>query len=110
MTIAKSCEQDGLVESFFFFRSDPNRNHPSVLILAIAHGLAVAHPLVREEINDRIRADWSILGARVEEQFQELVIRPITKICARAKDDPFVFEDPTLVIIDGLDECGDEET
>ncbi|KAL0571937.1 hypothetical protein V5O48_010027 [Marasmius crinis-equi] len=92
--------------------SDADRNHPSVLMLAIAHGLAVAHPLVREEINDRLRADWSILGARLEDQFQELVIQPVAKRCARhiAADHHFTFEDPTLIIIDGLDECGDEDT
>ncbi|KAL0570498.1 hypothetical protein V5O48_011464 [Marasmius crinis-equi] len=109
MTVAKSCEEDGLLMSFFFFRSDPDRNNPSALILAIAYGLAAAHSLVREEIDNVITTDRAILGARLEEQFQKLILLPIAKSCARAADDTFAFKGPTLVIIDGLDECGDEE-
>ncbi|KAL0569337.1 hypothetical protein V5O48_012629, partial [Marasmius crinis-equi] len=112
ITVAKSCEEDGLLTSFIFFRSDPNRNNPSALMLAIAYDLAKTHPLVQEEINHRITTDRSILQARLEEQFRELVIQPIAKSCARqiAANHCFAFNGPTLVIIDGLDECGDEET
>ncbi|KAL0571547.1 hypothetical protein V5O48_010423 [Marasmius crinis-equi] len=109
MTVAKFCEADHrLVESFLFCRSDPRRNNPSSLALAIAHGLSVAHPLVRGEIDRRIIANQSILQARLEQQLEELVLQPIVNICARAADDTFAFEEPTLVVIDGLDECGDE--
>ncbi|KAL0566669.1 hypothetical protein V5O48_015336 [Marasmius crinis-equi] len=111
MTVAKSCEQDGLIVSFFFFRTDSKRNNPAALMLAIAHGLAVAHPLVREEIDSRIAADRSIFGARLEKQFQELVLQPTTKSYAQeaAADPSFALRDSRLVIIDGLDECGNEE-
>ncbi|KAK1217730.1 hypothetical protein PQX77_019602 [Marasmius sp. AFHP31] len=120
ITIAKECEQEGrLASSFFFFRSDPKRNNPSALVLTIAHGLVAKIPSCRVSINQRISNDPTILEAQMEDQFQELVVKPYGR---------YIFswsariwrllgsllhartEDPRLVIIDGLDECGDEGT
>ncbi|KAK1217076.1 hypothetical protein PQX77_020278 [Marasmius sp. AFHP31] len=120
ITIAKECERRGrLASSFLFFRSDPRRNNPSALVLTIAHGLVVKIPSCRVSINQRISNDPTILEAQMEDQFQELVVKPYGR---------YIFswsariwrllgsllhartEDPRLVIIDGLDECGDEGT
>ncbi|KAK1229038.1 hypothetical protein PQX77_007918 [Marasmius sp. AFHP31] len=120
ITIAKECEQEGrLASSFFFFRSDPKRNNPSALVLTIAHGLVAKIPSCRVSINQRISNDPTILEAQMEDQFQELVVKPYGR---------YIFswsariwrllgslslartEVPRLVIIDGLDECGDERT
>ncbi|KAL0563893.1 hypothetical protein V5O48_018167 [Marasmius crinis-equi] len=76
MTIAKSCEEDGLVSSFFLFRSDPRRNNPSGLMLTIAHGLVVTIPRLEPVINGRITADPKILEATLELQFRELILKP----------------------------------
>ncbi|KAK1215954.1 hypothetical protein PQX77_021424 [Marasmius sp. AFHP31] len=143
ITIAKKCEREGrLVSSFFFFRSDPRRNNPSALVHIIAHGLVVNNPSYRVSINQRISNDPTILDARIEEQFRELVVNPCRrqtspsqktpnpssrqKKSGRArksegkrslaeKEDPDRQGSPNqpgipnLVIIDGLDECGDEQ-
>ncbi|KAK1233438.1 hypothetical protein PQX77_003405 [Marasmius sp. AFHP31] len=143
MTIPKDCEQDGrLVSSFFFFRSDPRRNNPSALVHIIAHGLVVHNPSCRVSINQRISNDPTILGARIEEQFRELVVNPCRRQTSPSQETPNPSsrqkksgrawkpagkrslaenEDPdrqgstnqpgipNLVIIDGLDECGDEQ-
>ncbi|KAJ8075906.1 hypothetical protein PM082_021538 [Marasmius tenuissimus] len=113
MSIAKAYEKEGLVASFFFFRSDPKRNNPSALVPTIAHGLVVNMPFAGTQINQRISDDPKILEATLEDQFRELVLkpslegrwwkRPLAKVVPRLKD-------PDLVIIDGLDECGDEKT
>ncbi|KAK1233342.1 hypothetical protein PQX77_003507, partial [Marasmius sp. AFHP31] len=148
ITIAKKCEREGcLVSSFFFFRSDPRRNSPSALVHIIAHGLVVNNPSCRVSIHQRISNDPTILGARIEEQFQELVVKPcrpqtlippqklsrrqdssqrqtrskrirkpVGKRALAEQEDPDQqgstkqTEIANLVIIDGLDECGDEQT
>ncbi|KAK1226015.1 hypothetical protein PQX77_011014 [Marasmius sp. AFHP31] len=108
MTVAKSCEGQGLTASFFFFRSDPKRNNPSALILTVAHGLVVNMQFTKNLINQRISNDPSILEAKLEDQFRELVLKPSLRgrwwRRALAKISPG-FKDPDLVIIDGLDEC-----
>ncbi|KAK1216239.1 hypothetical protein PQX77_021136 [Marasmius sp. AFHP31] len=147
ITIAKKCEREGrLVSSFFFFRSDPRRNNPSALVHIIAHGLVVNNPSCRVSINQRISNDPTILGARIEEQFRELVVKPcrpqtlippqklslrqdssrrqkrskrirkpVGKRALAEQEDPDQqgstkqTEIANLVIIDGLDECGDEQ-
>ncbi|KAJ8093522.1 hypothetical protein PM082_020380 [Marasmius tenuissimus] len=113
MTVAKSCEGQGLTASFFCFRSDPKRNNPSALVLTVAHGLVVNMPFAKTSINQRVSDDPSILEARLEDQFRELVLKPSLRgkwwRRALAKLSPG-FKDPDLVIIDGLDECGDELT
>ncbi|KAL0568549.1 hypothetical protein V5O48_013428 [Marasmius crinis-equi] len=74
--IAKSCEENGLIESFFFFRSDPRRNNPSALMLVIAHGLGVRIPRLEPSIARRITADPGILEATLDLQFRELILKP----------------------------------
>ncbi|KAK1229938.1 hypothetical protein PQX77_006991, partial [Marasmius sp. AFHP31] len=104
MTVAKSLENKGLLAfSFFFFRSDPKRNNPSALMLSISHDLASTTPLIRSHIKNTLNENPKILDATLEDQFRELVLEP-----ALAFDG--VPAPPKIVIIDGLDECGDEET
>ncbi|KAK1215194.1 hypothetical protein PQX77_022211 [Marasmius sp. AFHP31] len=109
LTIAKSLEDLGLLaSSFFFFRSDAKRNNPSALALTIAHELATITPLMRNCIEERISADPKILEASLEEQFRELVITPTLMLSTeRSQNAPAAAN---IIIIDGLDECGEEAT
>ncbi|KAJ8076252.1 hypothetical protein PM082_000671 [Marasmius tenuissimus] len=112
LSIAKLYEGKGvLVSSFFFFRSDPKRNKPSALVPTIAHGLATATTtlLMRNHIEERIARDPTILDATLEEQFRELVVDPALKWSRQRAlwDSPV---GPQIVILDGLDECGNKET
>ncbi|KAG7097737.1 hypothetical protein E1B28_005057 [Marasmius oreades] len=97
LTIAEEWEKDGLVVSFFFFRSDPKRNNPSSLVLSIAHGLITTRPHLAPLVNWRIAADPRVLKARLEDQYNELVLEHLSLPSSR--------KSPELVIIDGLDEC-----
>ncbi|KAK1231217.1 hypothetical protein PQX77_005673 [Marasmius sp. AFHP31] len=117
MTVAQDCEKTGaLVSSFFFFRSDPNRDNASALWFVIAHGLALSMPFMRSVIEERILTDPTILDASLEHQFYELILDP-----APTWDWPGglwgffnglagVSPLPNVIVIDGLDECGDEKT
>ncbi|KAJ8082901.1 hypothetical protein PM082_008758 [Marasmius tenuissimus] len=113
MTVAKSCEGDGLASSFFFFRPDPKRNNPSAFVLSIAHDLVVRMPFAGDFITQTISKDPTILEATLEDQFQELVFKPaMQRSTLRWLLHQFwlIPKAPSLVIIDGLDECGDEDT
>ncbi|KAJ8082927.1 hypothetical protein PM082_008784 [Marasmius tenuissimus] len=113
MTIAKSCEGKGLASSFFFFRPDPKRNNPSAFVLSIAHGLVERMPFARGYINKRIARYPTILEASMEDQFRELVFKPCVRwrqLRRLVSKLPLAPKEPSLVIIDGLDECSDEDT
>ncbi|KAK1225239.1 hypothetical protein PQX77_011840 [Marasmius sp. AFHP31] len=112
MTIAESCEEEGLLaSSFFFFRYDSKRNNPDALVLTIAHGLVSTIPLLRSHIEERISRDPTILEAGLEAQFRELVFQPLLiykRLLDRADKSSSEREIPRIAIIDGLDECGGE--
>ncbi|KAJ8091666.1 hypothetical protein PM082_020901 [Marasmius tenuissimus] len=104
MTVAKRCEEEvRLVSSFFFSRNDPKRNNPSAFVLGVARGLATTIPSMRGFIEQRISDDPEILGATLEEQFRELVLRPAQALTQHSRA-------PNIIVIDGLDESGDEQT
>ncbi|KAK1221614.1 hypothetical protein PQX77_015580 [Marasmius sp. AFHP31] len=117
MTVAQACESSkSLVSSFFFFRSDPKRNNPSALWLTIAHGLTLTLPPLNNFIEERILKDPTILDASLEHQFHDLILNPAPDwswprgLWGFVSDLADVLPVPTVIIIDGLDECGDEET
>ncbi|KAK1226093.1 hypothetical protein PQX77_010960 [Marasmius sp. AFHP31] len=110
LTIAKYYEDKGvLITSFFFFRSDPKRNSPSALVPSIAHGLATTAVLIQSHIEETISRDPTILEATLEEQFQQLIVEPVLK-WSRQRALLGTPVGSRIVILDGLDECGDEET
>ncbi|KAJ8076229.1 hypothetical protein PM082_000648 [Marasmius tenuissimus] len=110
LTIAKFYEEKGaLVSSFFFFRSDPKRNNPSALVPIIAHGLSTTTSLMQNHIDQKISRDPTILDAMLEEQFRELVVEPALR-WSRQRAIWGSSVGPQIVILDGLDECDDEET
>ncbi|KAJ8091630.1 hypothetical protein PM082_020864 [Marasmius tenuissimus] len=109
LSIAKSFEDQGLLSSsFFFFRSDPKRNTPSALVPTIAYDLAITTPLMQNCIEETISADCRILEASLEEQFRKLIIAP-TLVWNRQRSLWGAPVAPNVIIIDGLDECGDED-
>ncbi|KAL0057828.1 hypothetical protein AAF712_015519, partial [Marasmius tenuissimus] len=119
MSAAKACEQEGLlVSSFFFSRSDLRRNNPQSLWLSVAHGLSSKMPGTRHLIEQRISKDPKILQATMEDQFRELVCDPITRqsglwsfsLANAILSMISTVRVPSIVIIDGFDECGDEAT
>ncbi|KAK1225532.1 hypothetical protein PQX77_011521 [Marasmius sp. AFHP31] len=117
MTVAQECEKaSALVSSFFFFRSDPNRNNPSALWFTIAHGLALSTEVMRSVIEDRIITNPTIRDASLEHQFREIILNPAPTwdwpggLWGFYKDLADMSPLPSVIIIDGLDECGNEET
>ncbi|KAI3611515.1 nwd2 [Moniliophthora roreri] len=88
-TIAETAQKQGyLVSSFFFSRSDANRNTANSLFLTVAFGLAISIPELREPIGQ----------ASLDEQYQKLIVEPCMTL---GRLDGCSW----LVIVDGLDEC-----
>ncbi|KAL0571140.1 hypothetical protein V5O48_010820 [Marasmius crinis-equi] len=91
-----------LAAAHFFSRNDTSRNTMNRFIATIAYQLARLHLYLADAIDAAIRSDPGIMGADWEDQFQRLICEPCKQI------DPELWKTlPTLVIIDGLDECMD---
>ncbi|KAL0059244.1 hypothetical protein AAF712_014022 [Marasmius tenuissimus] len=71
---------------------------------------------MKRPIQQRISKDPKILEAKLEDQFRELILKPTLKqswyrrIRSTMVKLSLVQKVPNVVIIDGLDECGDEDT
>ncbi|KAK1218221.1 hypothetical protein PQX77_019105 [Marasmius sp. AFHP31] len=63
---------------------------------------------MRHYIEQKISKDPRILEANLEVQFCELIFEPVLLLRDRFIDQPGSPATPNLVVIDGLDECGDE--
>ncbi|KAF9261374.1 hypothetical protein L218DRAFT_870388, partial [Marasmius fiardii PR-910] len=107
LSIAKEWEKKGLVDSFFFFRSDLKHNNPDSLILSIAHSLADMRPHLHHSIHQKVHKYPHILEATLENQYTEVVL---SNLNYPPHSLLFPSRIPDLVIIDGLDECGDATT
>ncbi|KAF9263194.1 hypothetical protein L218DRAFT_829531, partial [Marasmius fiardii PR-910] len=106
--IAERCEKKELLASFFFSRTDPNRNTPKYLALAIADALTTANPSLQHIILQVVNHMPEVLHMTLEGQFRALVIEPLLqwgKDTQELLSMPHTSTVPPLVIIDGLDEC-----
>ncbi|KDR68995.1 hypothetical protein GALMADRAFT_77862, partial [Galerina marginata CBS 339.88] len=105
-TIAERCAEEGyLLASFFFFRSDPTRNHPRSFIPTIAYQIAANLPSFRERVVEKIDADPHIFNRSMAKQIVGLIIEPLEHLVSLG-----VFNESNsmrLIIVDGLDECED---
>ncbi|KAF9256680.1 hypothetical protein L218DRAFT_881225, partial [Marasmius fiardii PR-910] len=107
-TVAERCEQNELLASFFFSRTDPNWNTSKYLTLAIADGITTAIPALQSSIPQKVQDTPEILHMTLKQEFNALVVEPLLQW---RKDIPEFFSTlhtptaPSLVIIDGLDEC-----
>ncbi|KAF8965084.1 hypothetical protein BDZ97DRAFT_2000841 [Flammula alnicola] len=106
-TIAERCyAAKVLLASFFFSRSDPNRNHARSLIPTIAYQIACAIPEARTHLEGIIERDPLVFTRSLKAQMISLIIEPLQPLTASGYfSDP--ASSPRLIVIDGLDECQD---
>jgi hypothetical protein len=95
-------EADGrLGGSFFFKQGHPSRGNGNKLFVTIAYQLSLqkSHPALKNAILHAVRENPSILHRSLSVQLQSLIVEPcLQNISGHA----------LVVIIDGLDECQDE--
>ena len=107
-TIAEMCHNAGiLAASFFFSRNIAGRNDKSLLITTLVYQLTVSIPAIRGYVGSVLNDDPHLLSRSLEAQMLDLIINPLRRATlfreAKGKAQPY------LVIIDGLDECGDAD-
>ncbi|KAJ7025740.1 hypothetical protein C8F04DRAFT_907826, partial [Mycena alexandri] len=99
--LCRQLKADGRLGGSFFFKAGHlSRGDGAKLFLTIAHQLTLLESLtaVRENIVRVVEEDPSILSGSFGDQLQRLIIEP----CAGNSDRTLV------IVIDGLDECEDE--
>ncbi|TFK25097.1 hypothetical protein FA15DRAFT_703955 [Coprinopsis marcescibilis] len=105
-SIAETCaEKKILAATFFFsFRSQETNNHAR-FIPTIAYQVALAIPSTREFIAAAIVKDVAIVKRSLKAQIDALILQPLAQAREKHPDELW----PYVIIIDGLDECEDEE-
>ena len=96
----------GLSASFFFSRTAPKRNRETFLIATLAAQLSISIPATKPLIERAIERDLSIFDRVLSEQIVRLVINPLVHASLHPEGGP---PWPTLLVIDGLDECNGGE-
>ena len=109
-TIAEICKREGLlIGSFFFSNRITNCSDGSLLFATLAAQLIQAFPSTKHYIDMAIREDPHIFDKALETQMKVLIVEPIQRIATMARVlDAMTFgwmSYPTLIVIDGLDEC-----
>ena len=98
-TFAEISFADGnLGASFFCSRDFENRRNLQVLFPTLAFQLAYRYPTFRDQLLQVLRANPGIGQESLCSQMEKVIVRPLKTTHIR-----------TLIIIDALDECKDEE-
>lgn len=105
-TIAEHCRDTGQLGAAFFFSRSNNCDDPLRVIPTLSHQLAIHDPDYKTIVTEQLAADSTILEKNLRTQFKRLIVEPCTMLKARR---PLIAYKPLLIILDGLDECNDED-
>ncbi|KAK7432111.1 hypothetical protein QQZ08_001401 [Neonectria magnoliae] len=103
-TVAGNFARSGHLGASFFKKGEADRGNLSKFPTTIAAQLVERMPAVAPHVKAAIDADPNIFGKRVREQFDKLVVGPLSKI---SHDTTEVGS--FVVIVDALDECDRDE-
>ncbi|KAF8148828.1 hypothetical protein B0H34DRAFT_735440 [Crassisporium funariophilum] len=104
-TIAELCEKSKqLGASYFFSRMVSGRNNARNLFSTIAYQLAQSIPEILDFIEETVRRDPTIVNKSMDVQLQKLIVEPFRRL-PLAEGSKWSM----TIIIDGLDECQDED-
>jgi hypothetical protein len=99
-TVAQSfADESQLAASFFFKRGEGDRGNASRFFTTIARQLFVRIPLLSSIISEAIEADPGLTGKSIKDQFERLILQPLSKLPAQKQTLRLVM------VIDALDEC-----
>lgn len=102
-TIARSLAAAGLLgASFFFKRGQSDRSRALKFCTTIAAQLATRQPSFAKYVRCAIDTDPGITQKSIHEQFNKLILDPYSKVEG-------VKNATTFIVVDGLDECEDED-
>ena len=114
LTFADLCRRYGRsVGAFFASNRFANCSDGNRIIATLAIQLMQAFPSTKKYINRAIHADPLLFSRGREEQMRAFIIEPIKQIAMMARFlDVVTFglkSYPTLIVIDGLDECNGDD-
>ncbi|KAK4079552.1 hypothetical protein Trihar35433_657 [Trichoderma harzianum] len=99
-TIAKSLVRTGhLGASFFFKRGEGDRGSSAKLFTTIAAQLAIMQTDIGTHVKDAIKSNSDIGNKGLREQFNELILQPLSKVPPDQRKSGFI-----VIVIDALDE------
>lgn len=107
-TIAQQCDGLSLLASYFFFRADATRNHGTFLIPTIAYQIATRISQIKSRLETVIENDPMIFDKSMDTQLHWLIVEPLKDLVLSGFFDD-KYNSPRLILIDGLDECGDQD-
>jgi len=85
-----------------------------MLITTLVYQLINSFPEMRHDVEQKIEHDPIILDLSLEAQIEDLFIRPFNNVLREVRmkgdEENFYSSRPRLIILDGLDECGDGNT
>ncbi|KAG8731342.1 hypothetical protein FRC11_004447, partial [Ceratobasidium sp. 423] len=93
-----------LAGSFFCHHDDPDSSNPLRLINNLVYTMAVRLPSYAHEVADAIRLDRTICTSHLSLRYEHLVRRPLERL--KSMSTPTTL----IVVVDGLDECGDRDS
>src|SRR5437762_3701642 len=100
-TVARAFANSGhLGASFFFKRGDGDRGKADKVFTTIASQLVLNEPTLAAHIKHTIDSDPAIVGKTTREQFEKLVLTPLSRISQRASGAASL-----VIVVDALDEC-----
>lgn len=102
-TIARKYYDKGcFMASFFFSRGSGDVSHAGKFVGTIAQQLVQRCDTFKSLVVEAISTDVGISRRTLKDQWNELVLRPLSKLGAGS------FRAPLLIVIDALDECEEE--
>ncbi|RXW21506.1 hypothetical protein EST38_g4350 [Candolleomyces aberdarensis] len=108
-TISERCSEEGILGSTFFLSStDPTRNTASALIATMAYQLGSDTVELRREMGTVVARDPLIFSKSLKTQMEKLIVAPFEYL-RRNSEESELSALPYAMLIDGLDECTDEE-
>ncbi|KAG8680416.1 hypothetical protein FRC11_002523, partial [Ceratobasidium sp. 423] len=90
-----------LAGSFFCRRDDPDSSDPLRLMNNLIHEISLECPAYAQEVANAVRSNRKLCTAHVGLRYEGLIKGPLEKL--RSLSQPTTL----VVIVDGLDECGD---
>lgn len=99
----KYLEQKRLGASFFFSRGGGDVGHAGSFVTSIALQLASSVPSLDQHICDAIKEQCNIASQSLRDQWQQLVIRPLSKLSGIGGLFPYIL------VVDALDECDNDK-
>jgi len=105
-TIAELLEEAGLLAAAFFFsRNAAGRNDKTPLVATLVYQLVKSIPEIRAHVLEAVEQDPALFSCSIQAQIQALIINPLNTAANDETLAPTLLSRPTLIILDGLDEC-----